>query len=339
MSQSIPKPDFSVWPPKTYQCRRAKTPFVLDGNLNKPFWENAQWTEDFQDIEGEKMPVPRFRTRMKMLWDDDAIYFGAELMGNEIWSHVAKRDDVIFQDNDFEIFIDPDSDSHCYCEFEMNARNTIWDLLLTKPYRDGGFPMNSFDIKGLQTAVYIDGELNNPAAENKKWSVEVVMPFRSLMECRNQNDGRPAAGEHWRINFSRVQWLVDVKNGAYEKRVNPATGKVYPEDNWVWSPTGIINMHYPELWGFVFFCDDENTVHQIPEREHLKWALRKLYYRLHADRDQAGKFTFPAEIADERISVSLTDHQFLLTARCPQENVTITMANDGLAKTIPGCNA
>jgi len=38
-------------------------------------------------------------------WDDDALYLGAELTGNEIWAHVSERDDVIFRDNDFEVFI------------------------------------------------------------------------------------------------------------------------------------------------------------------------------------------------------------------------------------------
>ncbi len=76
------------------------------------------------------MPLPRFLTRAKMLWDDENFYFGAQLDGNEIWGHVTKRDDIIFQDNDFEIFIDPDSDTAQYYEFEMNVLNTVWDLFL-----------------------------------------------------------------------------------------------------------------------------------------------------------------------------------------------------------------
>ena len=30
--------------------------------------------------------------------------------------------------------------------------------------------MDSFDIKGLETAMYIDGKLNDPGADNRKWS-------------------------------------------------------------------------------------------------------------------------------------------------------------------------
>lgn len=63
-------------------------------------------------------------------------------------------------------------------------------------------------------------------------------------------------GEFWRVNFSRVEWQVEVQDGRYVKQVNPATGNPYPEDNWVWSPQGIVNMHYPELWGYVVFADE-----------------------------------------------------------------------------------
>lgn len=32
------------------------------------------------------------------------------------------------QDNDFEVFLDPDGDNHNYYEIEINAHNTVWDL-------------------------------------------------------------------------------------------------------------------------------------------------------------------------------------------------------------------
>ena len=50
---------------------------------------------------------------------------------------LTEHDSVIFQDNDFEVFIDPDGDNHNYYEIEINALNTEWDLRLPKPYRDG----------------------------------------------------------------------------------------------------------------------------------------------------------------------------------------------------------
>jgi len=325
MSDRIPIPviDFN---PKVYHCRRTAEKLVLDGNLEKPFWQNAAWTEDFVDIEGDSRPLPRYRTRAKMLWDDEALYIGAELYGDEIWAHVKERDAVIFHDNDFEVFIDPDSDTHCYLEFEMNALGTMWDLLLTKPYRDGGKPIDSFDIKGLKCAVQIDGELNSPKAANKKWSLEMMMPFKSLMECGNKKETFPVPGDYWRINFSRVQWRVTKDGDEYLKCSDPITGKPYPEDNWVWSPMGVINMHYPELWGFLFFCADEKSAFTIPESEKRKWQLRQYYYLQKKSLDECGKYS--SDIAFANIRAQVLDHWFI--ASCPRVGGgIITIAADG----------
>lgn len=291
----VPEPHIE-YAPKAYICKRAAEPLLLDGRLDKPFWQAADWTEDFVDIEGDLRPRPAKRTRVKMMWDDEYFYFGAELMEDQIWATLTERDSVIFYDNDFEIFIDPDGDTHQYYEFEINALNTVWDLLLVKPYRDGGPPVNGWDISGLKTAVHIDGELNRPEAPNRMWSVEVAMPWKSLRECAAESRP-PVEGEFWRVNFSRVEWRTEVQDGQYRKVVNPDTGKPYPEDNWVWSPMGIINMHYPELWGYVVFADREGPDEfELPQDERIKWELRKLYYRQRNHFEAEGTFAKDAEL-------------------------------------------
>lgn len=289
----VPVPN-TAYNPKSYICKRAAESLSLDGRLDKPFWAAAAWTDDFVDIEGDLRPRPARRTRVKMLWDADYFYVGAELTDDQIWATLLERDSVIFHDNDFEIFIDPDGDTHQYYELEINALNTVWDLLLIKPYRDGGPAVNGWDIRGLRTAVHIDGVLNDPTADNRMWSVEIAMPWSALRECAAE--GRPpAAGEFWRVNFSRVQWQAVAQNGAYRKVVDPKTGKPYPEDNWVWSPMGLINMHYPELWGYVVFADNEGPESfELPPDERIKWELRRLYYA--ARNFYAEHRAYPADI-------------------------------------------
>jgi hypothetical protein len=49
------------------------------------------------------------------------------------------------------------------------------------------------------------------------------------------------------VDFSRVEWHIEIKDDRYQK----VAGR--KEDNWVWSPTGIIDMHRPENWGYVQF--------------------------------------------------------------------------------------
>jgi hypothetical protein len=94
-----------------------------------------------------------------------------------ILATLRDHDSVIFHDNDFEVFLDPDGDGLRYFEFEMNAFNTGWDLFLPKPYKDGGKADNSWEIPGLKTAVHVEGTLNHPGDKDKAWTVELAFPW------------------------------------------------------------------------------------------------------------------------------------------------------------------
>ena len=61
-----------------------------------------------------------------MLWDDDYFYFGVDIEEPDVWGTLTERDSVICQDNDFEIFLDPDDDECHYMEFEMNPLSGVF---------------------------------------------------------------------------------------------------------------------------------------------------------------------------------------------------------------------
>jgi Carbohydrate family 9 binding domain-like len=236
--------------PKGYVCSRAIEAIKIDGRLDEKSWARVPWTDTFVDIEGDARPLPRFKTRVKMLWDDSYFYIAAEMEEPDVWGTLTKHDAVIFHDNDFEVFIDPDGDNHEYYEFEINVLNTGWDLFLKKPYRDGGPAENGWEIPGLKTAVHIDGTLNQPGDQDKGWSVEIAIPWSVLAEYAHKACP-PTDGDQWRVNFSRVEWQIKPGGAKYEKV--PGT----KEDNWVWSPQGVVDMHRPERWGYVQFSRGE----------------------------------------------------------------------------------
>ena len=272
--------------PKHYVCYRASGPLAIDGRLEEKDWQNASWTEDFVDIEGSLKPLPKFRTRAKMLWDDNYLYIGAFIEEPHIWGNLTERESVIFNDPDFEVFIDPDGDTHNYAEYEMNALNTQWDLLLTKPYRDdtlNNVAIDNWNYNGIKTAVHIFGTINNPCDTDTGWTVEIALPLDALAEL-SAHGRKPVSGQQYRLGFSRVEWAVDIVDGRYMKRTHMVDGKkrVLPEDNWIWSPQGVINMHRPETWGFLQFSDmisgtGSDTYLPDPDND-IKWALRELYY-------------------------------------------------------------
>jgi hypothetical protein len=238
--------DYPYIEPRGYVCYRATSPVTIDGRPDEAAWRAAPWSEPFVDIEGDRKPRPRYRTRVKMLWDDRCLYIAAELEEPHVWATLTRHDSVIFHDNDFEVFLDPDGDSHLYAELEVNALGTTWDLLLPLPYKDGGRAVNAWEITGLRTAVHVDGTLNDPRDTDRGWTVEIAWPWEGLAEL-TAGPVPPRDGDQWRINFSRVQWQHEVVGGRYRKV------KGQREDNWVWSPQGVIDMHRPERWGYLQF--------------------------------------------------------------------------------------
>ncbi len=242
-------------PPSEYICHRTNERVEIDGRLNEAAWRKAKATEAFVDIEGDARPRPRFATRVKMLWNDEYLFIAAEMEEPHVWATLTKRDSIIFHDNDFEIFIDPNGDRDEYYEIEINALNTVWDLFLPKPYRDGGKARHEWDLIGLKTGVAIQGTLNDPRDRDRGWTVEMALPWKALAEYAHRQTP-PADDDAWRINFSRVEWQTEIVAGQYRKLPN------LREDNWVWSPQGVVDMHRPENWGIVRFTTRDRGISQ-----------------------------------------------------------------------------
>lgn len=181
-----------------------------------------------------------------MLWDDEFLYVAGRFEEPHVWGRLTEHDEIVYYDNDFEIFIDPNGDTAEYYEIEVNALGTIFDLFMVRTYIDGGPALHDWDMKGMKYAIHIEGTLNDPSNIDEYWSVEFALPWSHLAPAAHMPTP-PEDGDVWRINFSRVQWQHQVIDGAYSKVPNT------PENNWVWSPQGAINMHLPQHWGYVEF--------------------------------------------------------------------------------------
>ncbi|MEX2244389.1 MAG: carbohydrate-binding family 9-like protein [Fimbriimonadaceae bacterium] len=280
--------------PNGYVCYQGSP--KLSGKLDDPAWQSAPWTAPFVDIEGDKKPKPTWETRVKMLWDAEFFYIGAKLTEPHVWATLTDHDSVIFRDNDFEVFIDPDGDNHQYYEYEINALGTDWDLRLVKPYRDGGPALNEWEIPGLRKAVHVQGTINDPSDEDEWWGVKLAFPWKVLRQYALV-PSPPRAGDKWRVNFSRVQWDTGDDGKKIEGR---------PEHNWVWSPQHAIDMHKPELWGYVQFSHmPPGTDEFVPDPEwDARMRLMDVYNRQRAYHEK-NKAWDPAITADA-VSFNMT---------------------------------
>ncbi|KAA3439786.1 carbohydrate-binding family 9-like protein [Rufibacter hautae] len=335
------EPLFTV--PKKYTAYFTQAEPIIDGKLNDGIWQQVEWSEGFQDIEGDLKPKPSLDTRVKMAWSSTHLFIAAEVKEPHVWATLKDRDQIIYHDNDFEVFLDPENTTHQYYEIEVNAFNTVFDLFLPKPYRNGGAAMIPWNLDKLKSAVKVQGTINNPKDLDQGWTVELAIPFRSV--SMGNKTKVPQDGSLWRINFSRVQWDTDVQEGQYVKRKD-SEGRPLPEHNWVWSPQGVVNMHFPERWGYLHFTKQkagtQKVAFSLPYPEQQKNYLWLVYYRqkeFHAKHKQyagspallnlqnAGAIEIDGQA--NQLLVQATDYQFTATIKGPDQ-VLWSINQDGL---------
>ena len=103
----------------------------MDGKLDDPAWQEVEFSASkFVDITNHSQPsenaVPEiYQTRLKVRWDQNFLYIGAELREPFQYGTITGHNGPSppYHDNDFEVFIDVSGTSQYYKEFEMNILN------------------------------------------------------------------------------------------------------------------------------------------------------------------------------------------------------------------------
>ena len=160
----------------------------------------------------------------------------------------------------------------------------------------------------------------------------------------------PSAGDIWRVNFSRVQWRTHVVDGRYEKILDQDRGKSLPENNWVWSPQGLIAMHCPEMWGEVLFVGPEGgTFPESLEHHEITVAnlLMPIYYLQKAWHDEHGEYATELRqlgIEEGRMPIwpqngdmtetTAVPENWALTMSCGAEHFVAQLTTPGLYVTV-----
>ncbi|MBW2162510.1 MAG: carbohydrate-binding family 9-like protein, partial [Deltaproteobacteria bacterium] len=139
---------------RSYQAARTADAPTIDGRLDEIAWADAPMTE---------------------------LYVGAWLEEPHLWGTLTDRDAIIYHDHDFEVFLDPDGDGEAYFEIEINVLGTEFDLFLNRPYSRGGQADIAWNLKGLRTAVFADGTINDASDIDRGWGIEMAIPWSGLV--------------------------------------------------------------------------------------------------------------------------------------------------------------
>ncbi|MCU0385316.1 MAG: carbohydrate-binding family 9-like protein [Flavihumibacter sp.] len=261
--------------PPQYRAVKTNQPIQVDGFANEAIWQQIPFTSNFRDIAGG--PTGN-KSALKLCWDEQYLYVFAQLEQPQLWASLTKKDTAVFMDNALEFFIDMDGDMQQYIEFQINAFGTTWDLLLSKAYRDGGNGDSGFEFPGLKKAVRLRGTLNQPGDIDEGWDVELAIPLA------------PRKGQIARMNFSHVNWKLDVVNGVYQKQKD-ASGRIAQPHYIVWSPQGRVDLHMPERWGYILFSEEHGPASFISaETLEMQRSLWKYYYLQRDHREQHKRY-------------------------------------------------
>src|SRR5262249_5973537 len=150
----------------------------VDGILDDVAWLKAQPLQDFP-VFWERRKA-RTATKALLLWDDNYLYFAAEMEDSDLYADVREPNGPTWTNDVFELFFKPAEDKLPYYEFQVNAANTPLELFL--PSRGaGGYQRFAPQTNlGMETAVRLEGTLNDWTDRDKGWTVEGRIPWKAF---------------------------------------------------------------------------------------------------------------------------------------------------------------
>lgn len=217
-----------------YTAKKIPFSIMIDGNTKKEVWQKANWSPRFVDMVTGAPGM--YNTQTAILWNDTNLYIAFKVEEPFLEAKLTERDSIIFLENDIEVFVDG---GDCYYELEVNAANTIYEVFFiwkdaytkgskfdipefdvhqNNAYTFGGdydrvgasfwkgthprgirWAFTNFDLPGLQTAVQLDGTLNDNNDIDKGWSLEMAIPWKSLSLLANGKTIPPKPGDVWSL--------------------------------------------------------------------------------------------------------------------------------------------
>jgi len=227
--------------PSQYLCIKTDKKPVIDGVLEKEFWGQIASTGNFY-IAGDSNKRGQRKTEVKMAWDDENLYIAWIAEDRNITAETTAPDGDVWWDDVVEIFISPWNDRYHYYEIDINARGTVFDAEMEnhveQQWYQGLKADTSFTASNMQVAIKIDGTLNQPKDSDKRYTVEIAIPFASFAPTRQCP---PMDGANWRLNLFR---------GDMKKRQEPAGMYEWSRNFWTQAA-----FHIPRGFGHLLFVE------------------------------------------------------------------------------------
>jgi len=212
----------------TYRCPKVEA-FRPDGNLLKNVWRHAPAV---RLVSATGKPQRLQPTRLRACWSEARLYVAFDCADRELHCTYTHRDDPLYDEDVVEVFLGLSSDLRHYIELEFNAKETIFDALITNSDKTGKRIVGDkgWNCNGLECRAKLHTRTQGGSEALMAWSVEAAIPFAGL------GVSAPSVGDRWRANFYRIEYSAPTEYSA-------------------WSPTLAVpaNYHVPDRFGWLEF--------------------------------------------------------------------------------------
>ncbi|MGB5370803.1 MAG: carbohydrate-binding family 9-like protein [Flavobacteriaceae bacterium] len=204
------------------------SPPTIDGGFTDAVWQSAVPVTLKENRSGKAVMDPLLTTTVMVCHDENNLYFAFKCNDPDIWTTFTQRDAHLWEEEAVEVFIDVDDVPDNYVDIEVSPANVLFDSYIIDPNHIDVPKTARLDLKGIRTAVQVQGTLNQRGDRDSGWTVEIALPFEDLLTERTKEiTDRTAI----KINFYRL----DENNGM-------------PRAAYSWSPTGS-SFHKPSVFG------------------------------------------------------------------------------------------
>jgi hypothetical protein len=184
------------------ECRWTNEAIKIDAEINESAWQKAQVLQDFAVYWLKRKA--RTATKARLLWDERYLYFAAEMEDSDLYGQVKDPNGMTWHDDVFELFFKPDADKLAYYEFQVNVLNTRLELFLPSRGAGGYDRFAPLTKLGMESAVKLQGTLNDHRDKDTGWAVEGRIPWNAF----EATGGRPKPGAKWKFALCRYDYSV-----------------------------------------------------------------------------------------------------------------------------------
>lgn len=218
------------YPERIYTVRRASAAVDLSADWDAPGWAAADALQ--LDCVFKESSSHHPRTRVRMLYDDAALY-GMFLVEDRYVRAVARHDqDPVCQDSCVEFFVQP-AGTDRYFNFEMNCGGTMLLYHITH-CRSGNYEViGAEELAQIQRFHTLPERVEPEMGEDCTWRLAFRIPLEFLVKHSGIN---PAlSGQRWRGNFTKCADCCS-------------------HPHWIsWQPLSKLDFHLPEEFGQLCF--------------------------------------------------------------------------------------